>query len=96
MKGIDGAMLRLQAEGRAAVCQTKSVCHTARNGPIACILLGGEKVPWLIGGLFHRPEKTGEERLERRGYPKEKALRRWRKKGESAKAGCLRFYYIVP
>jgi len=49
--------------GQRAQCQTKSVCHSARDGPIARILLGGEKVPEPIGGLFLRPRKreSGEE-----------------------------------
>lgn len=74
---IDSAIREVACWGPRAVCQTKSVWHTARNGPIAHILLGGEKVPWPIGGLFRRPEKAGEERGGRAGYHnnKEKALR---------------------
>jgi hypothetical protein len=57
---------RLQAGGRAAVCQTKSVCHTARNGPIAALKNGrGE---WWKGrgtGKKHcaRWRKNGEPAL---------------------------------
>ena len=57
----------------AAARQTKSVCHAARNSPIACILKGGEIVPCSIGGLFRRPEKR-EGEVERRGYFKEQSI----------------------
>jgi hypothetical protein len=54
--------------------QTKSVWHSARDGPIARILLSGEKVPWPIGGLFRRSEKTGEERGGKAGCHKKQSI----------------------
>jgi len=36
--------------------------------------MGGEKVPWLIGGLFHRPEKWERREVERRGYFKNQSI----------------------
>jgi hypothetical protein len=56
------------------------------DGPIVRILLGGEKVPWPIGGLFRRHIKTGGERVGRRGITKAKHCACRRKKGEPAKA----------
>lgn len=71
-----------RAESRAAPRQTKSVWHAARNGPIARILLGGEKGPWPFGGLFRRLEKRERRGMEA-GVTKSKSRRcaRWRKRG---------------
>ena len=70
MEETDGAKTKVAGWGLRALRQTKSVWHSARNGPIAHILLGGEKVPWPIGGLFRRPEKRERREVEGRGIIK--------------------------
>jgi hypothetical protein len=55
---------RLRAECSAAPRQTESVWHSARDGPIARILQGGEKSPWPLGGLFRRLEKRERKGME--------------------------------
>jgi hypothetical protein len=73
-KMIIGIVLeeRLRAGSRAALRQTKSksVWHSARNGSIAHILQGGEKAPWLFGGLFRRLKKRERREVEGRGIIK--------------------------
>ena len=50
--------------GPRAQRQTKSVWHSARNGPIACILHGAEKAPGSIWGAFSAPDgKEGGEEM---------------------------------
>jgi hypothetical protein len=48
--------------GPRTQCQTKSVWHSVRNGPIARILLGAEKAPCFSGGLFLRLDEKREGR----------------------------------
>ncbi len=49
--------------GPRAQRQTKSVWHSARNGPIAHILLRAEKPPVLYGGLFRRLTKSARREV---------------------------------
>ena len=57
-----GAGSEVAGWGPRAQRQTKSVWHSARNGPIACIFNGAEKPPVPIGGFFRRRIEKREER----------------------------------
>ena len=60
LQNTTGAESEVAGWGPRSQRQTKSVWHSDRNGPMACILNGVEKAPESIGGLFrHLTEKRG-------------------------------------
>jgi len=58
--------------------------------------MGGKKSHVQLGDFFTTLKKRERSEVGAAGRSKRKTLRRWRKKGEPALAGCLRIYYIVP